>query len=88
MLLMVLFSVSLKVWIMIVTWFILASIARRYDVAPLFLLATGFGLIFYNLGHRKQGELSAYSVFNEDFRELPGTLNADHIDRDIRAGRF
>ncbi|KAF3649575.1 putative protein ABCI7, chloroplastic-like [Capsicum annuum] len=88
MLLMVLFSVSLKVWIMIVTWFILASIARRYGVAPLFLLATGFGLIFYNLGHRKQGELSAYSVFNEDFRELPGTLNADHIDRDIRAGRF
>lgn len=31
---------------------------------------------------------SAYSVFNEDFRELPGTLNADRLDRDIRAGQF
>ena len=31
---------------------------------------------------------SAYSIFNEDFRELPGTLNADRIDRDIRAGQF
>lgn len=31
---------------------------------------------------------SAYSIFNEDFRELPGTLNADRLDRDIRAGQF
>jgi len=31
---------------------------------------------------------SAYSIFNEDFRELPGTLNADRFDRDIRAGQF
>ncbi|GAU24815.1 hypothetical protein TSUD_157280 [Trifolium subterraneum] len=30
----------------------------------------------------------AYSIFNEDFRELPGTLNADRFDRDIRAGQF
>ncbi|KAK4349616.1 hypothetical protein RND71_032371 [Anisodus tanguticus] len=88
MLLMVISSISPKVWIIIMTWFILASIARRYEVAPLFLLATGFGFIFCNLGHRRQGELSAYSVFNEDFQELPGTLNAEHIDRDIRAGRF
>lgn len=31
---------------------------------------------------------SAYSIFNEDFRELPGTLNAERLDRDIRAGQF
>lgn len=31
---------------------------------------------------------SAYSIFNEDFRELPGTFNADRLDRDIRAGQF
>ncbi|PIN24750.1 hypothetical protein CDL12_02516 [Handroanthus impetiginosus] len=31
---------------------------------------------------------SAYSIFNEDFRELPGTLNAEHLDRDIRLGRL
>lgn len=31
---------------------------------------------------------SAYSIFNQDFRELPGTLNADRLDRDIRAGQF
>lgn len=31
---------------------------------------------------------SAYSIFNDNFRELPGTLNADRFDRDIRAGQF
>ena len=31
-------------------------------------------------------ELSAYSVFNKDFRELPGTLNAAGVDRQIRSG--
>ena len=31
---------------------------------------------------------SAYSIFNEDFRELPGTFNAERVDRDIRAGQL
>ncbi|MBA0637904.1 hypothetical protein Godav_024977 [Gossypium davidsonii] len=52
------------------------------------ILGTGFCLIFLNLGRRQPGDVSAYSIFNEDFRELPGTLNADAIDRDIRTGQF
>lgn len=31
---------------------------------------------------------SAYSIFNEDFRELPGTLNAERLDGDIRTGQL
>ncbi|XP_051115542.1 uncharacterized protein LOC127240748 [Andrographis paniculata] len=88
MLLMVIFSLSLKMWAAIVLWFVLAPFAHRLGVGPLYILGTGFLIIFYNLGHRQPGDLSAYSIFNEDFRELPGTLNADHIDRDIRHGRF
>ena len=34
----------------------------------------------------QEGELSAYSVFNNDFKELPGTLNAAGIDRQLRHG--
>ncbi|KAL0289050.1 UNVERIFIED_CONTAM: hypothetical protein Sangu_2631400 [Sesamum angustifolium] len=88
MLLMVIFSLSLKMWTTIVVWFILASVAHRLGVGPLYILGTGFLIIFYNLGHRQPGDISAYSIFNEDFRELPGTLNADRLDRDIRLGRF
>ncbi|KAL7123644.1 hypothetical protein ACP275_01G118600 [Erythranthe tilingii] len=88
MLLMAIFSLGIKIWAAIVVWFILAPVANRFDVGPLYIIGTGFLIIFYNLGHRQPGDVSAYSVFNEDFRELPGTLNADRLDRDIRLGQF
>lgn len=87
-LLMAIFSLSLKMWIIILLWFILAPVAHRWDLGPLYILGTGFAIILWNLGHRQPGDVSAYSIFNEDFQELPGTLNADRLDRDIRAGQF
>ncbi|EMS68170.1 hypothetical protein TRIUR3_22838 [Triticum urartu] len=114
-LLMALFSVTMKAWIIITLWFLLAPIARKYEVGPLYLLlavsehfmvlsfqlidryycllsaqilATGFLIILLNLGRRQQGDISAYSIFNEDFREIPGTFNAERIDRDLRAGQL
>uniref|UniRef100_A0A0D9XH50 Ubiquitin-like domain-containing protein n=1 Tax=Leersia perrieri TaxID=77586 RepID=A0A0D9XH50_9ORYZ len=85
-LLMALFSLNMKAWVLIAMWFLFAPIAQMYEVGPLYILGTGFVVILCNLGRRQQGDVSAYSIFNEDFRELPGTLNADRIDRDIRAG--
>jgi len=87
-LLMAIFSLSLKAWAVTVLWFILAPVAHRLDLGPLFILGTGFVIIILNLGQRQPGDLSAYSIFNEEFRELPGTLNADRLDRDIRTGQF
>ncbi|KAJ7952659.1 Ubiquitin family protein [Quillaja saponaria] len=87
-LLMAIFSLSLKAWAVIILWFIFAPVAHRWDLGPLYILATGFCIILFNLGKRQPGDASAYSIFNEDFRELPGTLNADRFDRDIRAGQF
>ncbi|KAJ0968126.1 hypothetical protein J5N97_025043 [Dioscorea zingiberensis] len=87
-LLMAIFSISLKAWACFILWFSLAPVAHRWDLGPLYILGTGFLIIILNLGKRQHGDLSAYSIFNEDFRELPGTLNADRLDRDIRAGQF
>ncbi|OMO93145.1 Ubiquitin [Corchorus olitorius] len=86
--LMALFSLRLRTWALIILWFILAPVAHKWDVGPLYILGTGFCIIFLNLGRRQPGDVSAYSIFNEDFRELPGTLNADAIDRDVRTGQF
>lgn len=86
--LIAIFSLSLKAWAFIIMWFLLAPIAHRLDLGPLYILGTGFAIIFLNLGHRQAGELSAYSIFNEDFRELPGTLNAERLDRDLRTGQI
>ncbi|KAM7530960.1 hypothetical protein LguiB_034370 [Lonicera macranthoides] len=88
MLLMAIFSLRIRVWVVIIMWFILAPVAHRWDLGPLYILGTGFAIIFINLGKRQNGDMSAYSIFNEDFRELPGTLNADRLDRDIRAGQI
>ncbi|KAF8380676.1 hypothetical protein HHK36_028166 [Tetracentron sinense] len=82
------FSISPKAWAVIIIWFALAPVAYRWDLGPLYILGTGFSIILLNLGQRQHGDLSAYSIFNEDFRELPGTLNADRLDRDIRVGQF
>ncbi|KAG7030195.1 hypothetical protein SDJN02_08542 [Cucurbita argyrosperma subsp. argyrosperma] len=117
-LLMVIFSLSLKAWAAILIWFIMAPVAHSWDLGPLYyivrkymhvmetslvfflnyhgttsnrifyILGTGFCIILLNLGHRRSGEMSAYSIFNEGFRELPGTLNADRLDRDVRLGQF
>ncbi|PKA66269.1 hypothetical protein AXF42_Ash006966 [Apostasia shenzhenica] len=87
-LLIAIFSISIKAWVGIILWFLLAPVAHRWDIGPLYILGTGFLVILLNLGKRQHGELSAYSIFNEDFRELPGTLNADRLDQDIRAGQF
>ncbi|KAA8525909.1 hypothetical protein F0562_007991 [Nyssa sinensis] len=81
MILMAIFSLSLKMWAVIVVWFILAPVAYRWDLGPFIILGTGFTIIFLNLGQRQHGDISAYSIFNEDFREIPGTLNADSLEQ-------
>ena len=35
--LMALFSLSMKAWIIIAVWFLLAPIAQKYDVGPLYV---------------------------------------------------
>eukprot|EP00271_Cylindrocystis_brebissonii_P019089 TRINITY_DN564_c0_g1_i2.p1 TRINITY_DN564_c0_g1~~TRINITY_DN564_c0_g1_i2.p1 ORF type:complete len:226 (+),score=36.39 TRINITY_DN564_c0_g1_i2:236-913(+) len=86
--LMVFFWLSLRTWGLVLLWFIMAPVLQLWELGPIYILVTCFCLIFLNLGRRKEGEASAYSIFNEGFRELPGTLNADRLDHDIRAGQF
>lgn len=46
----------------------------------IFVIFTGFGLIFFNLGERKDGTMSAYSVFNKSYYNLIGTFKASDVD--------
>jgi len=67
-----------------ILWCLGSNFASKWGIGPLYLITTGFALIFMNLGSRQDGEQSAYSVFNEGFRELPGTMNAGIVDQNIR----
>ncbi|CAJ0939990.1 unnamed protein product, partial [Mesorhabditis belari] len=39
--------------------------------------------ICLGLGQRKDGEISAYSVFNENCERLLGQMTAEHFERDV-----
>eukprot|EP01024_Parvocaulis_polyphysoides_P028919 TRINITY_DN2609_c0_g1_i4.p4 TRINITY_DN2609_c0_g1~~TRINITY_DN2609_c0_g1_i4.p4 ORF type:complete len:218 (+),score=25.28 TRINITY_DN2609_c0_g1_i4:112-765(+) len=77
-------------WVYIcLTLFVLGGpIAHKYDLGPIYVIGWILLIIFRNLGKRKPGEMSAYSVFNEGFRELPGQFNAQQVDDQVRRGRM
>jgi hypothetical protein len=56
-------------------------------VGEIYVLLTLMTVIFCNLGTRREGEASAYSIFN-NFRELPGQLNANMLDDQLRRGQM
>lgn len=62
------------------SWFVALRIAHERELGPVFVLATGFTLIISNLGRRRAGQASAYSIFNDGFARLPGQLTADDVD--------
>lgn len=63
-----------------------------YNIDPgfsaVYLLLVMMAFIFVNLGNKREGEASAYSIFNPGVQRLPGQLDADEIDRQIRQGHI
>mmetsp|Transcript_16167 Transcript_16167/g.48447 ORF Transcript_16167/g.48447 Transcript_16167/m.48447 type:complete len:214 (-) Transcript_16167:760-1401(-) len=86
--LQLLFSIRRRTILFFLLWLCLCPVAARFHLGPLYVLGTILALIFTNLGTREPGELSAYSVFNEGMRALPGQLNADAIDEQMRRGQM
>ena len=68
----------------------LLVVGKVYDfVVPFLLLAVLLLVCSYGFNNEEQWPsekkgLSAYSVFNKNQEELPGTLNAANIDRELR----
>lgn len=65
-----------------------AKLASFYDLGPVYILLAIIITIFTHLGRKKEGEASAYSVFNPGVQRLPGQLDADVIDQQIRRGQI
>ncbi len=42
--------------------------------------------LFTNFTARRAGEASAYSIFNKDFKELPGAMNAARLQQQMIPG--
>lgn len=69
-----------RAWAIALAWFAGARVAAAHDLGPIYMLATAALLIWRNLGERRPGQASAYSIFNGG-RRLPGQLTAQDIDR-------
>lgn len=68
------------VWLGLFAGFIYCGLGTVY------VLLSAFYFVYrsMNRGGRKAGDVSAYSVFNKNFKRLDGTLTADQFDKEIR----
>lgn len=68
--LVLLLKVPMRAWAGLALWCVCSRTAARHDLAAPFIVATGFALVFLNLGTRRAGESSAYSIHNGGQRLL------------------
>jgi len=81
-------SLTLRTWVLIILWLTTFAVMNYLEFGSLWIILSMFASIFLNLGKRKRGEMSAYSVFNDGFKQLLGTMNAEQFDNEIRHGAF
>ena len=77
-------DIPIKALIGLVVWAALWRCSAFLNLASLYFMASCFLLMFLNLGERRAGELSAYSVFNKGFAQLLGTMTAEQLEREMR----
>ena len=66
-----------------VLWTLLYLFMLEHGFGIVYLTSTIIGAIFLNLGKRREGELSAYSVFNPGCQRLDGTFTSDDFERNV-----
>ena len=71
--------VNTKSIIIFILWFCLYRLFLRFNFGGIYFMLTIICLIFLNLGKRKPGELSAYSVFNPNHERILGTMTTDEF---------
>ena len=72
----------------ILLWLLLWGFFISVEFGFVYFLLSAFAFIVLSLrgSRRKIGELSAYSVFNENCETIDGTLTADQFERELRYG--
>ena len=77
-------TVSLRAWLKFAVWFVLMLVCRHYRLGQPFVITTLIVLMLSNLGEKKAGDVSAYTVFNTDMEALPGQLRMEDLEREMR----
>ena len=77
-------TVSLRTLLKLAVWFVLMLVCRHYRLGHPFIITSLIVLLLNNLGDKKAGDVSAYTVFNADMRALPGQLRMEDLEREMR----
>jgi len=72
----------------ILLWTTLYILAIHLEFGTVYLIVSVLYAVWKNTrtGPKKQGEVSAYSVFNHNCEAIPGTLKAEQFEQEIRYG--
>ena len=72
----------------IILWLLLLGFFVEVEFGVVFIILSAFAFIVLSLrgSRRRIGELSAYSVFNENCEQIEGTLTAEQFEREMRYG--
>ena len=70
---------STKNIIIFIIWYSLYRLFLKYNFGAVYFMITIIILIFINLGQRKPGELSAYSVFNPNNERILGSMSNNNF---------
>jgi hypothetical protein len=77
-------TVRLRTWLKFAVWFLLMLVCRHYRLGHPFVITSLIVLLLSNLGDKKAGDVSAYTVFNTDMAALPGQLRMEDLEREMR----
>ena len=77
-------QISLRFWVALTLWVIVWNLFIYIEFGSFFIIMSLFASIFLNLGEKKDGDLSAYSVFNKGFTTLLGQSTGQQFDKEIR----
>ena len=69
-------------------WLLMFGFFVEVEFGVVFIILSAFAFIVLSLrgSRRRIGELSAYSVFNENCEQIDGTLMAEQFEREMRYG--
>lgn len=65
-------------------WICVLLTAGYFDMLQLYMMGTITYMMFSNLGTRKPGEISAYSVYNRGGRRLLGAFDHEQYENELR----
>uniref|UniRef100_A0A1I7U6Q3 SAYSvFN domain-containing protein n=1 Tax=Caenorhabditis tropicalis TaxID=1561998 RepID=A0A1I7U6Q3_9PELO len=69
--------------IAIVVYVIGQALAAWVQFGAVFFILSLILFTYWNTGRRRHGEMSAYSVFNQNCERLAGSMTAEHFERDM-----